>query len=96
MGGTRGEDSLPGPRRVAARMDLKDVSLSAIEPREYDDLVACAETPQALEHRVVEDEPRIRRPFVALPRSQLRIDQGRLDRPIGVTSKRGGGSEDTM
>jgi hypothetical protein len=57
----------------------QDVAARTIEPGEDDDLVACSESVEGVEHRGLEDEPGVRRSLVALLRGQLRVGQRRLD-----------------
>jgi hypothetical protein len=60
-------------------MHSEDVAPRTVEPGDDDDFVTCSEPLQALEHRRLEREPRIRRPFVALPGGRGRIGQRRFD-----------------
>jgi GGDEF domain-containing protein len=66
-------------RGVAARMDDERVAVRAIEPGEEEQLIARRDPPQALEHLRLEDEPRVRRPLVALLGRRLQVVQWRLD-----------------
>jgi hypothetical protein len=49
-----------------ARVHAQDVTTSAIEPGDEDDLIAGTQAPQTFEHVRVEDEPRGRCAFVGL------------------------------
>ena len=60
-------------------MHPQDVAARPIEPGDDDDLVPRSDALETLEHRSLEDEPRVRCPLVALFRGRCRIGQRRFD-----------------
>ena len=66
MRGTRAEDALLRSGGVPSRVHAQNISTSAIEPSENDDLIAGSEASQSLKHLRVEDEPGLGCAFVAL------------------------------
>ena len=47
-------------------MHPQDVAARTVEPGENDDLVPCSNPGEGVEHFRLEDEPRLRRPLIAL------------------------------
>jgi len=74
--GARAEDTLLGVVPVTSGMDRQDVSVGSIEPRQENDVRACLEVAQTLADLFVENEPRVRRAFVALKGCTLDVGQG--------------------
>ena len=80
VGRAGAEDALLRPGQVAARMHPQDVTPSAIQPREDQDVVADANAVEGLEHGRLEDEPGVGRALVALVWRRRDVGQRRLDR----------------
>ena len=73
------EDALLSPGGVPARMDPEHVPARSIQPGQHDDARAGMEIAKALAHGLVEHEPGVGRPLVALFRRRLSVDEGGLD-----------------
>ena len=64
---------------IAPGMDGQHVAPGAIEPRQHDHLVTDLQVAQSLAEPGVENQPGLRRAFVALPGCGRPIDERRFD-----------------
>lgn len=78
--GPGAEDSLFRVGRVTG-VHPEHVTTCPIQPGQHDDFCAALEVAQTLAHGLVEDEPRVGRPFVTLFGCGVGIGQRRLDSP---------------
>src|SRR5205807_2312835 len=76
---TGGEHTLQWVSRLAPRMDGQHVAPGAIEPRQHNHLVTDLQVAQSLAEPGVENQPGLRRAFVALPGRGRPIDERSFD-----------------
>ena len=75
-------------------MHGQDVSSGLVEPRQHEHVLARTKVAHRLQNVRVERDPRVRRPFEALPRCVLRVGEGRLDVADGTQRVRAVGDVD--
>ena len=60
-------------------MDDEDIAVGAVEPGQDQELIACLNALQSVEHVRLEGDPGIGRTLIALLRSGIRVRQRRAD-----------------
>src|SRR5690606_25407781 len=80
----RAEDAAQGGAQVVAGVDAQRLAVPAVEPRQDQDLLAHLQVRQPRLDPGVEDEPRLRRPLVALPGRLLPAQERRADETDGA------------
>jgi hypothetical protein len=73
IGRARGEDALQWSRWVPARMDLANVSVGQVKPRDDDDVIPGSHAFERRSHAGIQQQPAVRGVFVALARRRRRI-----------------------
>jgi hypothetical protein len=85
--GASAEDACCRAGRVASWMDCLYGAVGSVEPGDQDEFVAGRDVGEGIPDGPVEDHPRIRRPFISLPRRIRTLAQPRLHPPDRTQNK---------